>query len=250
MADENNSTWYQEHKEYIREYNKRYYQEHKDKSKEDSRKKYEEKNPGASHTRGRKKKYNTEEEKKNAIRRYRDTQERKKGVVNMEKHFRIRKDGFSCTIGTLNRLVLNTCYVEGKVVVVAVDDFDIYKNVRDVMLKDIKDYLASQDMWDKKNRILIVEIPESYKSSGLTKTNTISFQYTLLRGRKEDWVAESTVAGWHKLHKGLEPFVEHHYQVIKKAVEDNGTKLAYRVGKLKDDLGFGLEESASESTKE
>lgn len=247
MADKKN-TWYQEHKEYIREYNKQYYKEHREKLIEKSNERRFETNPDGSVTRGRKKMYFTEEERKNAIRKYRDKREKKNGVVNMEKHFKIRKDGFTCTIGTLNRLMLNTCYVEGKVVVVAVDDFSIYKNLREVMLNDIKEYLESQDMWDKKNRILIVDVPESYKTSGLTKTNTISFQYNLIRNGRTDWTSEGCINAWHKLHKGLEPFVEHHYQVIKNAVENNGTELAYRVGKLKDDLGSGFEDSTSDAS--
>lgn len=237
-------------KEKQKAYNHQYYLDHKDEAKEYNRRKYLEENPTASTTRGRKKKYNTEEEKVNARRRYNDVQVRKKGVINYEKRFKIRKDGFSAIIGTLNRLVLNTCYIEGKIVVISTDDTDIntFKSIRNVMLADIKDYLNSQDMWDKKKRILIVEIPESFSKYANTKTNTISFQYTLLRGRKEDWTADGSVTGWHKLHKGLEPFVEHHYQVIKKAVEDNGTQLAYRVGKLTDEPVSWDEDSTSDTT--
>lgn len=202
-----------------KEYNHKYYEEHHVKS---------------TGKRGRPKTYKTEEEQQEAKRKYYNNQLKKaeeSGVINYEKRFNIRKEGFTCVIGTLNRILLNTCYIEGKVTIVSTEDTSIYKRIREVMLNDVRDWLNSQDMWDRKNKILIVEIPETFAYKNSVKTNTVSFQYNLIRPG-HNWVESSCITAWHKLHKGIEPFVEHHYQVIKKAVEDNGTKIAYRLGRL------------------
>lgn len=151
-------------------------------------------------------------------------------AVHLEKKFKIKKEGFRCTIGTLNRFLLTTCYIEGKVTLVRTT-LESMKSIRQAMLTDIRAWIESQDMWDKKQRIFIVDTP-SYDDTVKTKVNVISFQYTMLR--RGVWNTNGLVKQWHELHKGLEPFVEHHYQVIKKAVEDNGTRMINKLDKLED----------------
>ena len=156
--------------------------------------------------------------------------QREKNAVHLEKKFNIKKEGFRCTIGTLNRFLLSTCYIEGKVTLVRTT-LESIKSIRQAMLTDIRAWIESQDMWDKKQRIFIVDTP-SYDDTVKTKVNVISFQYTMLR--RGVWNTNGLVKQWHELHKSLEPFVEHHYQVIKKAVEDNGTRMINKLDKLED----------------
>ena len=149
-------------------------------------------------------------------------------AVHVEKKFQVRKPGFTATIGTLNRFELSTCYIEGRVTVLRLSQNQL-RVVRQTMLDDVKQWLESQDMWDKKQRILIVSVPEYDDTIKVSKTNYIEFQYNLLR--RGEFNYGSLVNRWHELHKGIEPFVEHHYQTIKNAVESNGSKIVHKLDK-------------------
>lgn len=158
-----------------------------------------------------------------------DEENRAKTAVHVEKKFQVRKPGFTCTIGTLNRFELTTCYVEGRVTVLRMSK-DVLREVRQVMLDDVKKWLESQDMWDRKQRILIVTVPEYDENIKTSRINYIEFQYTMLR--RGEFNYGSLVNRWHELHKGIEPFVESHYQTIKNAVESNGSKIVHKLDKL------------------
>lgn len=153
---------------------------------------------------------------------------RQKNAVNMEKRHDVSRDGFRCVIGTLDRFQLKTAYIDGKMIVSNTTQENL-KSFRRLMLDTVMDWVLKQGMWDKHKRIFVVDFP---KSSELvkTKSNTVSFQFTFLR--VGEFTKKSLVDKWKELYGNLEPFCEHLYQTMKKAVENNGLKLVNRKVKM------------------
>lgn len=162
--------------------------------------------------------------------RLNDEKQRMKKAVNIEKHFHISHVGFRVTIGTLDRFTLKTSYIDGKVTLPYTSQ-EYLKQMRKFILEYARNWVQNQDMWDKHKRIFIVDIPD-FTERVKTKTNTISFQFNLLR--VGEFEKKSLVDRWHELHKGLEPFCDDLYQAVKKAVEKDGFELTDRAGKTKD----------------
>lgn len=172
--------------------------------------------------RGRKKKYLTEEEAKAAkSRQFRENYERKvanagrENVSNPCKHKRVKYDGITIDIGTMDRTKLNTAYIDLKVTTSYTNDTDVLELFRDNVHKAFIDWLNGQTVWDRKNRIAVMDYDLTqwnYKG----KYKTLTFQYHVRRDEITDW--DSTVDDLMKL-------VERLVEAIKKTCDDTGLEL-------------------------
>lgn len=172
--------------------------------------------------RGRKKKYLTEEEAKEAqAKRVREYHERKvanagrEGVTNPCRHKKIKYDGITIDIGTMDRTKLNTAFIDLKVTISYSNDTDVLELFRNNVHKAFVDWLYGQTVWDRKNRIAVMDYDLThwnYKG----KYKTLAYQYHVRRDEITDW--ESTVDDLMKL-------VECLVEAIKKTCDDTGLEL-------------------------
>ena len=160
--------------------------------------------------------------------RVQNEKQRQKKAVYVEKRHNISHVGFKCVIGTLDRFLLNTAYIDGKITVTNTTQENL-KGLRRIILDAARNWVMNQDFWDKHKRIFVVDFPESSEVMR-TKSNTVNFQFTLLR--VGEFTKVSLVDKWKELWGGLEPFCEDLYDIMKKAVESNGLKLVNRYVKM------------------
>lgn len=141
-------------------------------------------------------------------------------AVHSEKRFKVRYNGFTCIIGTLDRFTLRTAYIDGKFKVSATNKEKL-SDIRRMLLNESRSWIYSQDLWDKNKRIFIVDIPIDDRAK--VKCNVIGVQLTFLR--EGEFKTKALTTKWHELHKSLEPLCEQLYKAMEKAVQENGLKL-------------------------
>lgn len=134
---------------------------------------------------GRRKKYHTEEEYKEAKRMYHRTarlkeveKENRETVPNPIKRVKMKMaDGaVNLEIGTMDRTKLNTAFMEFHVSAVYTDDNTPLYKMRDNCKQAFRDWLCGQNMWDDKMYISLCDIPEMNRSYvGIVKTITFEF---------------------------------------------------------------------------
>ena len=171
---------------------------------------------------GRKKIYITEEEreaqKKKLAAEYnrrRDEAAGRDGVSNPCKHKTIKYDGIVIDIGTLDRTKIDTAYIEMKVTIDYTADEDIMDLYKENVHKAFNEWLFNQDMWDRKNRIAIMECAKANpKHHG--KYKMFTYQYHIRRDQITTWT--STV-------NNLMNLVEVLIDTIKKTCVETGLNL-------------------------
>lgn len=141
-------------------------------------------------------------------------------AVKIEKRFKLRYNGFTSIIGTLDRFTLRTAYIDAKFKVTSTTREKLV-GFRRLILNEARNWVINQDLWDKNKRIFVVEIPEDDKAK--VKCNVIGIQLTFLR--VGEFESKALVSKWHELHKSLEPLCDQLYKAMEKAVQENGLKL-------------------------
>lgn len=178
-------------------------------------------------------KYHTEEERKAANRAYfkkfREKQIReggREGVSNPCKHKRISYDGIKVDIGTMNRTALDTAYIELMVTVSYTNDEKSLELFKTNVHKQFNVWLKGQDMWDKKNRIAIMECAKS-NPDHKGKYKTLTFQYHVRRDE---------ITPWKETADNLMVLVEVLLDEIKKTCDETGLVLMKWAPHAKKDL--------------
>ena len=141
-------------------------------------------------------------------------------AVKIEKRFKLRYNGFTSIIGTLDRFTLRTAYIDAKFKVTSTTREKLV-GFRRLILNEARNWVINQDLWDKNKRIFVVEIPDDDKAK--VKCNVIGIQLTFLR--VGEFESKALVSKWHELHKSLEPLCDQLYKAMEKAVQENGLKL-------------------------
>lgn len=141
-------------------------------------------------------------------------------AVKIEKRFKLRYNGFTSIIGTLDRFTLRTAYIDAKFKVTSTTREKLV-GFRRLILNEARNWVINQDLWDKNKRIFVVEIPDDDKAK--VKCNVIGVQLTFLR--VGEFESKALVSKWHELHKSLEPLCDQLYKAMEKAVQENGLKL-------------------------
>lgn len=141
-------------------------------------------------------------------------------AVKIEKRFKLRYNGFTSIIGTLDRFTLRTAYIDAKFKVTSTTREKLV-GFRRLILNEVRTWVVNQDLWDKNKRIFVVEIPDDDKAK--VKCNVIGIQLTFLR--VGEFESKALVSKWHELHKSLEPLCDQLYKAMEKAVQENGLKL-------------------------
>jgi hypothetical protein len=143
-------------------------------------------------------KYHSEEERKVAMREYyreyRKKEVTKKGrdsVANPCKHKVFKyNDALKVDIGTLNRTYIDTAYMDIMVSIAYTNDEHLLRKFKDNVSKAFNAWLKGQSMWDKVNRIIVMDYAIlEHKYNGQSKSFTI--QLHVRRDEVEDW--KSTV---------------------------------------------------------
>ena len=156
---------------------------------------------------GRKRLYETEEERKEAALRYQRKHQEKvnaeagrDGVNNPCKHRKLKHDGIVIDIGTLDRTRLDTAYVEMRVTISYTADEEILDMFKRNVHKAFNEWLFSQDMWDRRNRIAIMECAKANPTHP-GKYKMLTYQYHVRRDVKTSW--EETADNLEALVKAL-----------------------------------------------
>ncbi len=171
---------------------------------------------------GRRKKYDTEEEAKAAqTRQQREYHERKvanagrEGVTNPCKHKKVKYDGITIDIGTMDRTKLNTAYIDIRVTTTYTNELSILEKFRTNVHRAFNTWLSEQTMWDRRNRIAIMEYNKvDWNYQG--KHKTIDYQYHIRRDEITNW--DSTIENLMGLVTAL-------VDEIKKTCDDTGLQL-------------------------
>ena len=142
---------------------------------------------------GRKRKYATVEEAKAAqreqARKFREKKTKelgRSGVTNPCKHKRFKETGLRVDIGTMNRTKLDTAYIEIVATVTYINDQDILNKFKTEANKTFVDWLNHQDMWDRKNRIAVMDYDSIRKYYNGTY-KTLTFQFHIRRDVPTEW---------------------------------------------------------------
>lgn len=176
-------------------------------------------------------KYFSEEERKAANRAYfkkfREKELKSKSredVSNPCKHKRLSYDGIKVDIGTMNRITLDTAYIEIMATISYTSDDKALLLFQNNVHNAFNDWLKGQDMWDKKNRIAIMECAKTNPDHD-GKYKTLTFQYHVRRDE---------VTPWKETADNLMELVDVLLDEIKKTCDETGlvlTKWAPRAKK-------------------
>lgn len=173
---------------------------------------------------GRPRKYFTDEERIEAQKRQNrinnDKRLRRLGrgaVANPCKRKKIKSTGITTEIGTLDRTMLNTAYIEMSVGITYTDDIDKLYQFKSNCRSAFHEWLNGQDMWDKSKHISIFEtapINKSYK--GIIKV--FSIQCHVIRDIEK-------ITSWKTTAENLTSLVYRLTEEIKKTCVETGLEL-------------------------
>ena len=140
----------------------------------------------------------------------------------LSRHKRISDGSIKVDIGTFNRKDLRSIYIN---VLIGVGYYneegeEFVQQLKERCDARFKDWLNSQDMWDRKNKLVIWEHPEN--SNYVSTAKSIVVQYYLTR---------HTVNEWKETVKGITPLVDTIIHTIKSTCDDNGINMKRREGK-------------------
>ena len=185
-------------------------------------------------------KYASEEERKAVYReRYKErakiwqknSRERKKqeggrkSVANPCKHKLINLDCIKIDVGTLNRTHIDTAYIDMLVSVAFTDDEQQLLAFRTNVSKAFREWLLGQDMWDKKNRIIVMDYSMPVHKNYSANTKSFSVQLHVRRDEITDWTST---------YENLYGLVDVLVDTIKKTCVETGLPL--RKWKSKEDV--------------
>ena len=197
-------------------------------------------------------KYASEEERKAAYReKYRErakiwqknSREKKKlqggrqAVSNPCKHKLINLDCIKIDVGTLNRTYIDTAYIDMLVSVAFTDDEEQLLAFRTNVGKAFREWLLGQDMWDKKNRIIVMDYSMPVHKNYSANTKSFSVQ---LHVRRDE------ITDWNTTYESLSGLVDVLVETIKKTCVETGLPLR----KWKSKENVELEDPAASVTAE
>lgn len=173
---------------------------------------------------GRPHKYATEEERRAANNEASKKCRAKKieaggreGVINPCKHKRFNLDCIKIDVGTLNRTYINTAYIDMLITIAYTEDEASLRKFCDNMRATFNDWLRGQDMWDKRNRLMVTEYAvRDMKRYYTPNSKSISVQLHVRRDEVTDW--KSTL-------ENLQGLVEVLVEEIKKTCAETGLTL-------------------------
>lgn len=172
--------------------------------------------------RGRPKKYATEEEREEArqasMRKAQHIKDRSDCKNPCKKKIIDEKNGFKIRIETLNRARLDTIIVTFFANYKYVNNVDWYlfkKNVN----ASISGWLNQQEDWDRKNKIVIFELPDDSDYDGIYRSFEIQVYLKRLTPPKYSW----------KITVGeIMPFAVQVGETIKNTAAESGIEITYR----------------------
>lgn len=184
---------------------------------------------------GRPVKYKTEEERIEAHRRrQRERNRRLRGIKSRDdlelrknKHHKLSFDGLRFDVGTLDRINLNTMYIECHINMVYTCDEEAITILDKEIHRTICEWLYNQDDWHKKNKIYVFDRSKTQLTSKyIGQFRNVNFQLHLLRTEEP--------LSWKDNLKRLEPLVDTIVEGIKKACISTGLELAERPRTIKE----------------
>ena len=172
-------------------------------------------------------KYKTEEERievKN--RKAREYMRAKRGLSSRDKfinkHKKViinEKDGFKTIIETMVRILLDVVIINMQVNYKYIQDVD-WSRYRRAIGDTINAWLSAQDVWDKKNKIVIYEFPETNPYyQGIYRC--FNFQIYLKRDDTSD-------DNWKRLLTTITPILEPLKEIIKNTASEDGIVITHR----------------------
>ncbi len=197
--------------------------------------------------RGRPPKYATEQERLDALElSHRKTYLKKNNINSRDdlthkcKHQKINLQSIKYTVSTMDRFRLNTMYIECVISVLYTEDKFAINKIKHDVLDTINNFLANQDIWDRKNKIYVFDAPELTSKWYVSSFRNINFELHLRR--------ESEPISFKRNVDTLMPLVDALTESIKKTCAETGLTLAYRPSTNK--KGMKLKEYVKDLTND
>ena len=141
----------------------------------------------------------------------------REGVINPCKHKRFNLDTIKVDVGTLNRTYINTAYIDMLITIAYTEDEAVLRKLCDNLRASFNGWLRDQDMWDKKNRLMVTDYAvREAKRWYIPNSKSISAQMHIRRDEVTDW--KSTL-------ENLQGLVDTMVDTIKKTCAETGLTL-------------------------
>lgn len=143
----------------------------------------------------------------------------RRGVTNRGKRVKITYDAIKYEVGTMDRFAMKTMYIVCTLSILWSNDEEQFRLLKKDINEAINAWLEGQDVWDRKNKIYVFEVPETNQAY-IGSFRNVKFELHLR-------MAMEPVSFKHSLRE-IEPLVNVLTDAIKKSCNDTGLTLAHR----------------------